>query len=826
MANPVLAITDGTTRVNLLVDGTTGIGVCDWTPARPTFKDDGVWANSSISDGRQLQMRKWTNIIDVFTINISDCSQDRIIAFSRSLTALLEKAVQYWTTEWQNEPVWIERRGAGETNISYSLINSYKWASDDNPFEPPFYGVGAQLAMAEIELAIEHGAWLSNPPGESECVEISNIMSGEPTSLTVVPTQSEDDATVTHATNSISLISDKLIFDGDNYSNGIRFRNVTIPRGSTIVAAYLKLYESLYPHDLRIQRIYGELNATPSAFSTYADFVGRTKTSSYESWELPDLFFGGVYTSPNIKSVIQEIVDLGGWISGNDLAIIIESIYTPAGDVGRWLASWDNTLYHEPELVIMYANPSFGRESTCSGEVYVSNKDNTAMIDYVYGYDAPVGYGDNLILKTPPFDFFTAPLFSPSLYIGSTYGPFCSVVFDIGTVGNTTFAWEYWDGAAWASLTVVTDRVGYDDFTVSGVGALSWEQPSDWTVYDIAGTPPSAYWIRARLLSGTISPAQQNRSIYTVINSDVEIDEDEINGDIPAIAKINTVTLDTTRGEVEKLLIGIRSVSRGEDFRQHINTDLQNNAYITITADVDTAIQADLDRPTGSGLQTQFTAPDTIQRRLYFEIDNPLAQQYYGRYRAFMRGQEVTATPVLSDGEVQSYLNVSLGSSTASKTVGNIGIGDDWYYFDYGIITIPPALIPEAYYGTVQIDVYASSDCTSAADFDWVDLILFPVDEYALEIQQDTGSIANVNDITTVDSLSYIGKSNVFSVLRDESTYEIKDIPLVIASAPIQLQAGADQRVYFFVPDASKYEWLGRIQMWKNERYLTFRGDS
>lgn len=1022
MGTPIFAITDGTTRVNLLVKkGGSGINACDYEPGRPVFKNDGTWADSSLSDGRQLQARKWTNIIDVLMLTISGNSQDDIIDDARNLTALLEKAIYYWTTEWQNEPVWIERRGSNETETSYSLIHSYKWENDKNPFAPPFYVPSKPYAMQGVSLAIEHGVWLSNPPGESECVEISNIVTGtgigitdEPTAqaddgyiyynfdiqTTAYPTAGTDDAYVDYNLGTISTGGNNLLTGETataHYGLGIRFRNVQVPNGATIVAAYINFVVTAYKstalaqystgceinatpaafstyadfigrtyqfsggmedfvrhyvgdivsspvnkidiqavvdlpgwasgNDMvvilrgdtdwmppatttlsfasfdnptynepelviiyedadginitskalkvaRLPRTYytggheeaigvryrgvaipagstilsayanfqvvsefngenldilinGEDNATPAIFSTYADFIGRTKTSAQVTWNGQAWAGGVTVKSPDIKTIIQEIVDLGAWVSGNDIVLF----FYPSGSGTIYFASFDHASYSAPELEITYASGGYyGRIATCSDEVYVSNKDNTSAIDNAYHYDTSTAtWVGNLIGTATPFDLFPNPIgVGDMLYLGCTTGPFCSVVFDIETIGDTTIQWEYSQGGgAWANLTVVADRTNYDDFLIADVGALVWEQPDDWAMDDPAGAPPNAYWVRARVTNAaTITPTQQNRDIYTVISSDIEIDEDEIGGDIPAIAKINTVTLDTTRGEVEKLLIGIRSISRGENFRQHINTDLQNNAYITITADVDTAIRADLDRPTGSSLQTQFTAPDTMQRRLYFEIDNPLAQQYYGRYRAFMRGQEVTAIPVLSDGEIQSYLNVSLGSSTASKTVGNIGIGDDWYYFDYGIITIPPALIPEAYYGTVQINVYASSDCTSAADFDWIDLILFPVDEYALEIQQDAGSIANVHDITTADSLSYIGKSNVFSVLRDESTHLIKDIPLVIASAPLQLQARTDQRVYFFVPDASKYEWLGRIQMWKNERYLTFRGDA
>lgn len=839
MANPILAITDGTTRVNLLVDGTTGIGVCDWTPARPTFKDDGVWANSSISDGRQLQMRKWENIIDVFTINISDCSQDRIIAFSRSLTALLEKAVQYWVTEWQNEPVWIERRGAGETNISYSLINSYKWASDDNPFEPPFYGVGAQLAMAEIDLAIEHGAWLSNQPGECDCLEISNLMIDSGTEILEYPTESGDDAYTLEQlypySSSISLTGDLIIGNVFSstwkiYNSGIRFRNVSIPAGANILYAAINLVSKggIYISLPVESKIYGELNATPAVFSTYADFIGRSLTSNRVGWTMDSYSLGTTVQSPDIKEIVQEIVDLGGWASGNDMTIIIKAGDAASRRFTNYFASWDDADYDKPELYVVYSVGDYaGRAPTCLDEVYVANKDNTSQLTHIYTYDSGTAtYSSNLIGSTS-YDIFPNPSGVDDItYFGvdsTRGGPFCSLIFDIETarVGGS-FETEYYNGSSWDTLLGIYDKG--NRLNTTGCIAMIFTPPSDWTTVAVNGV--TAYWVRCRAtFAMTTVPKQQNRSVYTVTKSSVDIGDDAISGDITAIGKINITTIDTSRGKAEKIIIGLRSLSRG-DFVQHINTNGQNNNFISVTADSLTAVQTNIDTPTGSGLRTSFAGSDAMARRLYFDISDPTSAVYFGRYRAFIRAIETTTTKVLSEGDIKSYLKISMGSSSETKTVSNIYADNYWYYFDYGIVTIPPFTIPESYVGTVTISVYASNDNASPAKFEWVDLILLPVDEYALEIIQDGSSISSTGDISTIDSVSYLDKKRIFSVLRKEADYQIYDMPSVIAPSQIQFQANTDQRVYFFVPSKSKYEWLGRIQMWKNERYLTFRGDS
>jgi len=1190
MTTPILTITDGTTRVNLLVRDS-GIGVCDYTPARQTFKNDGVWADSSIADGRQLQMRKWTNIIDVFTITISGGSQNQIISDARALTALLEKAVQYWVTEWQNEPVWIERRGTCEDNLSYSLIHSYKWASDDSPFEAPFGGITQPLAMADIDLVVEHGPWLSNPPGEGDCVELSNLMNpgaivtttDSPTAqdddayvqyndvedISVYPTASSDDAyvainatdsqivmvdagtptddaTITHSTANINTGGNYLNLDGTDKEIGVKFNGVNIPNGATIVTARLDMFIYNPPDRMKVD-IYGELNAAPNTFSTYANFTGRGRTVAsvywynyeattgkyifspdiatiiqeivnlggwasgndlvlfldgrsgadgqyysadwgsgvqprlYVKWEIADYIdttsvslktgvdnlssydefesgirfrnltipFGSViksaklYTtkasslttlfdidisaeanvapaafstyanfvgrakttnsvewykapvepigteieSPDLKNVVQEVVDTVGWASGNDLVLFLTGIQYGA-HLGTWywsyysfdnasdyprleiefeepdaidtsathltvgeqssednafgvrfrsvavpngayidsakatfdvvsqtdgddvviditgednaapaifstyadfagrtqtsalvswngntwaagasvstpdissiiqeivnlpgwasgndlvlffypqtgsdgvinFASFDHASYDEAELEIDYieiASDEIGRSATCLDEVYVVNKDNKAGIDAAFSYDLSVPSYTSLIGSALPYSVLPAvTAVGDILYLGSTVGPFSNVVFNFSTSSaGMAIDWEYWNGA-WVALTVVTDKADYDNFNVSGTGCLVWEQPTDWTTSAVNAV--NAYWIRGVVTAGVVPPVQASRDIYTIIKSSVDISSADVGGDITAIAKINTVTLDTTRGEAQKVIVGLRSKSRGENFAQHINTNGQNGVGITTTADVLTAAQANIDSPTGNVMRTSFVGSDVMARRLYFDFSTPTSLSYYGRYRAFVRAKETTAITVLAEGDIRSYLSISMGSSTNTKTAESISIGDDWYYFDYGIITIPPSLLPEIYEGTIRLSVYAQNDNANAAHFEWVDLVLVPVDEYAMEIRQDASAISNIGDITTADSLSYMGKSPVFSVLRKEADFGIYDIPTVISSGPIQLQANADQSLHFFVPDASKYEWVGRIQAWKNQRYLTFRGD-
>lgn len=97
----------------------------------------------------------------------------------------------------------------------------------------------------------------------------------------------------------------------------LRWDNISIPKDSTIIHAYLKPYTFVhagYP----LTKIWGidEDNATNYA----VDPSGRDLTSASVDWN--GVLGGNVYrTSPDIKTVIQELVDRDGWVSGNAIGL-------------------------------------------------------------------------------------------------------------------------------------------------------------------------------------------------------------------------------------------------------------------------------------------------------------------------------------------------------------------------------------------------------------------------------------------------------------------------------------------------------------------------
>jgi hypothetical protein len=148
-------------------------------------------------------------------------------------------------------------------------------------------------------------------------------------SLNVRIATSSDDAEES-ATGSISLTSSdlELVFDGSNQVVGLRFNGVTIPRGASIVNAYVQFQVDEAQSEATTLTIQGEASDNPATFSSASRNIStRSRTTAAVAWS-PVAWStidanGPDQRTPSLTALLQEIVNRPAWASGNAVVIII-----------------------------------------------------------------------------------------------------------------------------------------------------------------------------------------------------------------------------------------------------------------------------------------------------------------------------------------------------------------------------------------------------------------------------------------------------------------------------------------------------------------------
>jgi hypothetical protein len=155
-------------------------------------------------------------------------------------------------------------------------------------------------------------------------------------------------------TNSSDL---ELIYDTSTQLVGIRFTGVKIPKGAVITNAYIQFKTDQTSSQTIKLAINGEASANASAFTTSArNLSKRLHTSSGVIWS-PSAWskigeMGKLQQTPNLTSIIQEIVSQPNWNYGNSLVIIV------TGKSGKRVAkSFEGEASGAPLLHIEFSMP-------------------------------------------------------------------------------------------------------------------------------------------------------------------------------------------------------------------------------------------------------------------------------------------------------------------------------------------------------------------------------------------------------------------------------------------------------------------------------------
>ena len=170
--------------------------------------------------------------------------------------------------------------------------------------------------------------------------------------------QSEDDAYI-YAGSTIDLTSVSIPLGNINSpptKAGVRFINVTIPKNATILTAKVTFgaYDAQSGTVCNVI-IYGQAADNPPTFSTYANFTGRPLTTALLTWPALTAWLSKTnYDSPDIKYIIQEIVNRSGWASGNAIVLFFND-NASGTNAHRNAKTYDNDPTTAPILTVTWS---------------------------------------------------------------------------------------------------------------------------------------------------------------------------------------------------------------------------------------------------------------------------------------------------------------------------------------------------------------------------------------------------------------------------------------------------------------------------------------
>ncbi len=227
---------------------------------------------------------------------------------------------------------------------------------DDDATAPAESGVANQTETVSPTLASDGDA------GAAKTMSVQSFAvssSSTPTTFETRVSGSADDAEEKSSGSISGNINDlELGFDDSTRQTvGLRFAGIDIPKGAIITNAYIQFTTDEVSTGLASLLIRGQDSDDAAEFTTAKFNVSsRPTTDASVSWSPADWTIRGEagtgQRTPDLKAIIQEILDRGGWAALNDIAFLVTGTGT------RTAKSFDGNAVAAPFLHIEYYIPT------------------------------------------------------------------------------------------------------------------------------------------------------------------------------------------------------------------------------------------------------------------------------------------------------------------------------------------------------------------------------------------------------------------------------------------------------------------------------------
>ncbi len=136
---------------------------------------------------------------------------------------------------------------------------------------------------------------------------------------------------------------------------GLRY-NLNVPQGANILKAYIRFTSKVSTSGSCALTIWGhDIDNSPQFIESMYNISGRTKTSAQINWDVPAwtvLVGHPDKKTPDLKSIIQEIVDRPGFQQNNNISIMFSSGSTSV--TPRAAYTYESSPSKSAQLVVVY----------------------------------------------------------------------------------------------------------------------------------------------------------------------------------------------------------------------------------------------------------------------------------------------------------------------------------------------------------------------------------------------------------------------------------------------------------------------------------------
>ena len=232
-----------------------------------------------------------------------------------------------------------------------------QWSKLSGPGTASFTTPNQAVTDVAFSLAGSYTCQLSAYDGQStvtDTVEVT-VQPPPPVTLNIAIANKNDDAEQRGAAMDRTSNSLEMVMDGAvNQLVGLRFTGVAIPRGAIVTSANLQFTNKTNNSSATQLVVAGAATDDAAGFSNSSNNISnRPRTTAMVAWA-PAAWTtvnqaGPNQRTPDLASVVQEIVNRPGWISGNAMVFII------SGTTGtRSAHSRDSIAANAPKLVVTY----------------------------------------------------------------------------------------------------------------------------------------------------------------------------------------------------------------------------------------------------------------------------------------------------------------------------------------------------------------------------------------------------------------------------------------------------------------------------------------